>query len=104
MEIAMMYRQGDVLITTAAIPSGATKTSPGSRGHVLAEGEATGHAHVVSPAHVLAYLVGLEMYLRVLRETPVEHEEHDAITLPPGDYRVTRQREYTPEEIRNVAD
>lgn len=100
----MMYRQGDVLIAGAAIPSDAIEIKPGQRGHVLAEGEATGHAHVVSPAHVLAYFVGLDMYLRVLKESHVEHEEHDQIVLPPGDYRVVRQREYTPEEIQNVQD
>lgn len=32
------------------------------------------------------------------------HQEHGPITLPPGNYRVQIQREYSPEEIRNVAD
>ena len=32
------------------------------------------------------------------------HEEHGPITLPPGNYQVTIQREYSPEEIRNVVD
>ncbi|MGH9523996.1 MAG: hypothetical protein ACRD3E_15850 [Terriglobales bacterium] len=34
----------------------------------------------------------------------IVHEEHAPIVLPPGDYEIVRQREYSPEEIRNVAD
>ena len=34
----------------------------------------------------------------------VVHDEHATIALPPGKYRITRQREYSPEAIRNVAD
>jgi hypothetical protein len=34
----------------------------------------------------------------------VIHEEHATIALEPGKYVVRRQREYTPEAIRNVAD
>jgi hypothetical protein len=32
------------------------------------------------------------------------HEEHAPFTLPPGDYYVTYQREYSPEELRRVLD
>jgi hypothetical protein len=32
------------------------------------------------------------------------HDEHGTITLPRGSYQVIRQREYTPEAIRNVED
>jgi hypothetical protein len=34
----------------------------------------------------------------------VTHPEHRPIVLTPGNYRVTRQREYSPEAIRNVKD
>jgi hypothetical protein len=34
----------------------------------------------------------------------LEHQEHDPIVIPPGAYRVIRQREYAPEDIRNIAD
>lgn len=98
-----MFRQGDVLISKCQIPSDAVEQHSVDR-IVLAEGEATGHAHVVSAAHAAAYLVGAVMYLRVLQETMLRHEEHTHIRLPIGDYLVTRQREYTPEGIRNVAD
>ena len=34
----------------------------------------------------------------------LKHDEHSTIELPQGNYRVTRQREYSPTAIRNVAD
>ncbi len=42
--------------------------------------------------------------LRIEGGATFVHEEHGPVTLPPGDYEVTIQREYSPEEIRNVAD
>ena len=37
--------------------------------------------------------------------TTLDHQEHGSIVLAPGDYRVTRQREYQPGELpRQVAD
>jgi len=100
----MQYRQGDVLIVAKEVPENAVEDNGHDQRIVLAHGEATGHAHAVSARHVIAYLVGMEMYLRVLRESRVRHEEHDEIILPPGDYQVVRQREYTPQAIRRVAD
>lgn len=40
----------------------------------------------------------------VVEGVVVEHEEHLHFVVTPGDYEVLRQREYAPEEIRNVAD
>jgi hypothetical protein len=34
----------------------------------------------------------------------LQHAEHATQTIEPGVYRVVRQREYSPEEIRRVAD
>lgn len=34
----------------------------------------------------------------------IVHEEHGPIELPTGNYEVVRQREYSPEEVRNVFD
>jgi hypothetical protein len=35
---------------------------------------------------------------------PWEHQEHATIAVPAGNYRVIRQREYSPERIRRVED
>ena len=102
-----MYRQGDVLLvrTDEPVPESATAVDRDGRGLVLAHGEATGHAHRI--ASVLATLYVMDKAYRLLHvEEPTElvHEEHGTIPLDPGMYRVFRQREYTPEGIRNVAD
>lgn len=99
-----LYRQGDVLIRRIdALP--AQKSVKRESGHIL-EGEATGHIHRVedlTQAEVLE--VGEGLYLRVGEEgVRVIHEEHAPIVLPQGNYEIIRQREYSPEEIRNVAD
>jgi hypothetical protein len=45
------------------------------------------------------------MYLRVTAPTAtLIHQEHGPVVLPQSDYRVWRQREYSPKEIRIVRD
>ena len=110
-----LIRQGDVLLVPVnGVPGGVRLGSRG--GVVLAEGEATGHAHVIadrrarlarptdrppgSPRVEVSYLV-------VDGPGPVEltHEEHDLLLVPPGVYEVRRQREYVPRRRpRRVAD
>jgi hypothetical protein len=34
----------------------------------------------------------------------LDHEEHNPVAIPDGEHRIIRQREYSPEAIRNVAD
>lgn len=99
-----IYRQGDVLIRRiASLPT--KKAQPRLTG-ILAYGEVTGHAHKVETlehAEVLEIDGGL--YLRVAEEgVRIIHEEHAPVVLPKGNYEVEIQREYTPAEIRNVAD
>jgi hypothetical protein len=104
-----MFRHGDVLIVPAAKLPGKLKKVKHDKGRViLAYGEVTGHAHaIVAPGSAIEMYEadGGERFIRVA-DAPVElkHEEHGTITLPAGDYRIVHQREYTPEEIRRVAD
>lgn len=101
-----MARQGDVLlIAVGRIPK--SKSVPTEAGRViLAHGEVTGHAHAIGDPDVAELLETGDgaRFLRVTHEAELRHEEHDTVTIPPGRYRVIRQREYSPEEIRNVAD
>ena len=99
-----LYRQGDVLIRRIdGLPK--QKAVKRASGTIL-EGEATGHVHRIAEltqAEVLEIQDGV--YLRVGEKgVRIIHEEHAPITLPPGESEVSRQREYSPEEIRNVAD
>lgn len=102
-----IYRQGDVLIEQIAeLPPGLERQKPENGRIILAHGEATGHHHslAVDPADWWKNPGSGEQFLTVKEETAVEHQEHAPIALPPGNYRVTRQREYAPEAIRNVTD
>lgn len=104
------YRQGDVLlIPIDKIPPRVHESVERVEGRlVLAEGEATGHAHTIvdESAELVTPEGAAELYLLVHGTKPVElvHQEHDTIPVEPGAYRVVRQREYTPQEIRRVAD
>lgn len=105
-----LYRQGDVLLQQIdAIPNDAAPCA--IKGDViLAYGEVTGHAHRLAPEQVKPYAKGgawsadAERFIAVAEATALTHEEHSAIVLLPGNYRVVQQREYSPEEIRRVAD
>ena len=108
------YRQGDVLIESVNRPKTLGVRVPRDGGRlILAYGEVTGHAHAVmaeeeelidQPAAQLFDAPTGERYLLVDRPCALVHEEHGRIALAPGAYRVVRQREYSPEAIRNVAD
>lgn len=111
--MAGLIRQGDVLlIPVATIPDGC-KTVPLDAGRViLAYGEATGHAHAIVHPDVQLVTDGqageLRMWMQVTAPVPVElqHDEHDTLMVPPGAYRVVRQREYTSADMAplQVAD
>jgi len=100
-----MFRQGDVLLVPVrTIPTAATVQKAKGR-IVLAYGEVTGHAHTVDGRRAeLSLTEGGVTFLTVKELTEVRHQEHAVVALPPGIYKVVRQREYTPEAIRNVAD
>ncbi|MEV6969931.1 hypothetical protein AB0M47_32935 [Hamadaea sp. NPDC051192] len=106
-----MHRQGDVLVVPIApadLPPGLID-APRDRRHrmVLALGEATGHAHVLTGERVALLSPPEEpdrLYLLIEGYGRLVHEEHGPISLTPGAYRVVRQREYFPGAIRFVAD
>lgn len=102
------YRHGDLLLVATDQKHTGRKTRPVNGRLVLLEGEATGHAHTVSPEH--ATLVTTEQagelraWLTLTAPTELTHQEHATIVLPPGSYEVIRQVEYQAGELRNVAD
>jgi len=94
-----MYRQGDILIIRIEeIPAAAKKLNH----RILAEGEATGHAHKLIDGDLFD-MDGI-LYFELAQETDLIHQEHAKITIEPGNYQVIRQREYNPERIRYVSD
>jgi hypothetical protein len=100
---AMLFRHGDVLVSAISdVPEGAEKQTY----LVLAEGEMTGHSHrIAEPGAAEMYQFGQETYLRVVAPVAtLVHQEHGPIALSAGVYRVWRQREYSPREIRIIRD
>lgn len=117
-----VIRHGDVLLVQiTAAEAGALRGGEYSYSNVaparavtLAEGEATGHAHVLTAPEgqqikcrgVWARNGGRELLI----ETPpggaeLTHEEHKTVKLPGlKHFRVTQQREFWGQEERRVTD
>jgi hypothetical protein len=109
MEQLKMFRQGDVLIVPVrSIPKAVKPVAREGGSVILAHGEATGHAHKIKDQRAALFrdpkLMAVFMHVSGNAPVALEHDEHSTIQIPPGDYQVIRQREYSPQAIRNVAD
>ena len=91
-----MIRQGDILLVPCDLPDDAQISNEVVKRVVLAEGEATGHAHVIKGS-ILTATAGGRTLLRVLRGA-ITHPDHDPVPrrIAPGWYEVIRQRVYAP--------
>jgi hypothetical protein len=97
--MAAQYRQGDVfLMEVSKLPEDAKEEAPSDK-IVLAYGEVTGHSHSVRTEDAKLYRNNNDDYLVVEEHANLVHEEHDAIALPAGIYRIIRQREYNPRTV-----
>lgn len=99
-------QQGDVtLLKIQSLPPGEAKVLARQR-CVLAEGEATGHAHVLEDDDAELIAIGEKIILRLERAGIVKHEEHKPIALEPGLYQIGRIQEYDylSQMARPVAD
>jgi len=110
-----MAAQGDfVIMRVDTIPEGLQAVQPEGNHFVIAHSE-TGHNHVMDREHVTVLKdqntkdVDLyELFMVVKEPTEINHlrsfDTHEPILVPPGNYKVRRQREYTPEGFRRAAD
>lgn len=109
------YRHGDILLRAVKLEDGMVegimmKTVGAMDNYVVAEGETTGHKHlaVAEKGTQLGILQDAQgrYYMNVPKSATVTHEEHKAITLDPGIYRIEKEREfdYFAEETRRVID
>lgn len=87
-------QQGDVLLRKLhTIPSG--DISPLAKLRcVLADGEHTGHQHLVESDDAELIQIGERMLLKLAKQATVVHPEHKPITLSPGIWEVGRVKEY----------
>lgn len=97
------FRHGDVLIEKVESLPEIREKLPHA---ILAHGEVTGHSHRIKEASDTdLYQTPEALFLHVRGlSASVIHEEHKTISLTSGFYRVWRQREYSPTEIRIVRD
>ena len=104
------FRQGDILLVPIDdVPRNAKAVRRENGKLILAHGKVTGHHHAFDVDVTNVELVTKEgpeqLYLMVHGVTaPLTHQEHATIDVAPGVYEVRRQREYSPEAIRNVQD
>ena len=112
MQTLELKRQGDVLfIRREGLPAGEAKKR---KDGAVAYGEVTGHSHKLADLETAEVLeIGDGIFVHVSDNgVSIEgdpgatfvHEEHGPVSLAPGDYEIRIQREYSPEEIRNVID
>ena len=111
-----LFAQGDLLIEEIGdqVPTGTLIPAARSGETVVAEGEATGHRHAFLERvaffrdDLLARDIPAELYVGHVKVTDgtayLRHDEHAAIALPPGTYRVRRQRQAEPNSVQIVTD
>jgi hypothetical protein len=61
---------------------------------VIAEGEHTGHNHVIEDESTIMFQVGDKFYLELEKAATVKHQEHKPVTLSPGIWEIGRVQEY----------
>lgn len=110
MTIENQFAQGDILITKISeLPEEVSEMEKEKENYVLAHSE-TGHHHVIDSQHAKAYRSGnpFIMFVVVKKKTQITHmrafDTHEPIKMDVGVYEIRRQREYTPEGLRVVAD
>lgn len=104
--------QGDILITRIGVlPANAVPVMPENGKHIVAHSE-TGHHHTVDAHGVQVFEAANDPFVLYLvvdnKHADIIHnrafDTHNPVRLPRGVYRINRQREYTPEGWRRVAD
>jgi len=102
MDLIKTYRQGECfLIEIDNLPKGLKE-----KNKVLAEGETTGHKHLLNgQVQVFADSTG-QQFVNVEAPSRLVHEEHQELEIPVGKFKVVLQREYDllSESIRQVLD
>ena len=111
-----IYAQGDLLIERVedVEPSGTIILPDPLGACVLAEGELSGHRHIISEPvtmfrdDALARHVPSSLYIGHVKiasgSAILQHQEHAPIELRAGTYRVRRQRELEAADVSIVAD
>lgn len=98
------YQQGDVLLFKIdSLPKDDLKEH---HEPVVAYGEVTGHSHKLKGKAKVLRSKNNEVYVDVLEDSTIEHEEHNPISIPKGKYisRIVRERNHFLNVTRSVVD
>ena len=101
------FYHGDVLLKKIeTLPTGSQLVDRKKNRLVLAEGEATGHAHVITDTGAELYTLEDALFLKVDQSVTVTHEEHLPGVVNPGVYevRIVRERDHLAQMTRRVVD
>lgn len=102
--------QGDLnIFAVNEIPVDLEKAPHNQDGTITVAHSETGHHHVIEGSAVRVFNEDeFVSYAEVLEPAKIVHlrsfDTHETVELPAGKYRLTRQREYTPEGFRRAAD
>lgn len=102
-----IFRQGDVLIIQVDdLPAEELSEVERDGGRViLAYGEVTGHAHaIMEPSVKMWGTIKGDRFIKSDVPFEVGHEEHAAVKLSAGTFKIVHQREYVRGEVRLVRD
>jgi hypothetical protein len=116
-QIKHMAAQGDVMIIRVGeIPEGLNEV-PRVNGKLIVTHSETGHHHTIERPGVRMYqdpTDPLSAWLEVHGEENLpnladliherSYDTHETISIPPGKYKIRRQREHTPEGWQQVQD
>lgn len=104
----IQVRQGDLLFTPInaqnliGCPRESFNAVDGK--YILAEGEKTGHVHTVPADLIEEFFYKVDhrdmspIYLTVIEDTEVTHDEHSPAPLLAGSYIMKRQERYVPKK------
>lgn len=100
-------QQGDVLLRRIKeLPDKVAEVHRKNGAFVLAEGEATGHAHRIFDVDAMFFEKDGKFYLKNDRPVTVKHEEHKAILIEPGIWEVgqIQEKDWLSGMVRKVVD
>lgn len=88
-------QQGDVLFQRVSqLPKGCLKLPEENGKLIIARGEQSGHHHAITTKEAVLWELEGDLYLEATAPVTITHEEHKALEIPEGIYKIGRVKEY----------
>jgi hypothetical protein len=97
--VIKQIQHGDILLKRIAVLPWRITPLPRRDGKIIvAEGEATGHNHVIESDKATLWVMEqdgeTQLYLEVTEPVTITHDEHKPLPIPEGIYEIGRVKEY----------